>query len=181
MFNRVLARGIFAGALATFLIAAGSLCSQAAVKPGEVITPANATSVKDVVTPGVYYKVNHGMQMKIVPTTRIDWPPPYKDATEKYSAQVRLTSNHRSLIGYVAGQPFPLIDANDPDVATKIMWNNVFRPITDRRLRSALLRLQIPVHPARSRRAHDQRFPGRPLRRLSTGRPHRGRAAADRS
>jgi len=32
--------------------------------------------------------------------------------------------------GYVAGQPFPLIDANDPDVANKIVWNNVFRPIT---------------------------------------------------
>ena len=67
--------------------------------------------------------------MDIVPTTRIDWPPPYKDATGKYSAQVRLTSDHRSLIGYVAGQPFPLIDPNDPYVASKVMWNNVFRPI----------------------------------------------------
>ena len=60
---------------------------------------------------------------------RVDWPPPYKDATEKYSSQVQLSKDHRSLIGYVAGQPFPLIDANDPDVATKIVWNNVFRPI----------------------------------------------------
>jgi hypothetical protein len=34
------------------------------------------------------------------------------------------------VVGYVAGQPFPLIDANDPDVANKIVWNNVFRPIT---------------------------------------------------
>ena len=40
-------------------------------------------------SPGVYYKVIHGMEMKIVPTERVDWPPPYKDATEKYSAQVR--------------------------------------------------------------------------------------------
>ncbi len=31
---------------------------------------------------------------------------------------------------YVAGQPFPLIDPNDPWVATKVIWNNVFRPIT---------------------------------------------------
>ena len=36
----------------------------------------------------------------------------------------------RSVVGFVAGQPFPLIDANDPDVAVKIIWNNVFRPIT---------------------------------------------------
>ena len=67
--------------------------------------------------------------MKIVPTARVDWPPPYKDATEKYSSQVQLSKDHRTVVGYVAGQPFPLIDANDPDVATKVIWNNVFRPI----------------------------------------------------
>ncbi len=68
--------------------------------------------------------------MKIVPTERIDWPPPYKEATEKYSSQVRLSPDHRSLVGYVAGQPFPLLDPNDPDVATKIMWNYFFRPVS---------------------------------------------------
>jgi hypothetical protein len=104
--------------------------ARAGVKPGDIITPQNASEVKDLVAPGVYYMVSHGMQMDIVPTERVDWPPPYKDATEKYSSQVRLTDDHRSLVGYVAGQPFPLIDTNDPEVATKIMWNNVFRPIS---------------------------------------------------
>jgi hypothetical protein len=85
--------------------------------------------VTDLVSPGVFYKVQHGMTMKIVPTARVDWPPPYKDATEKYSSQVELSKDHRSVVGYVAGQPFPLIDANDPYVATKVVWNNVFRPI----------------------------------------------------
>ncbi|HSR56860.1 MAG TPA: DUF1329 domain-containing protein [Candidatus Binataceae bacterium] len=101
----------------------------AAVKPGEMITAKNATKVKGLLSPGVYYKVVNGMSMKIVPTARIDWPPPYKDATEKYSAQVRLSNDGRTLVGYVAGDPFPLIDANDPNVATKIAWNNVFRPL----------------------------------------------------
>ena len=100
------------------------------VKPGDFITPENATKVKDLVGPGVYYKVERGMTMKIVPTERVDWPPPYKDATEKYSSQVRLSQDKKSIVGFVAGQPFPLIDANDPDVAVKIIWNNVFRPIT---------------------------------------------------
>jgi hypothetical protein len=104
--------------------------SHAQVKPGDFITPDNAEKVRDVVGPGVFYKVQHGMTMKIVPTERVDWPPPYMDATEKYSAQVRLTPDHKSLVGYVAWQPFPLIDVNDPQVATKIIWNNVFRPIT---------------------------------------------------
>jgi Protein of unknown function (DUF1329) len=67
--------------------------------------------------------------LKIVPAQRVDWPPPYKEATEKYASQVRLAQNNRSIVGYVAGQPFPLIDVNDPHVAVKLMWNNVFRPI----------------------------------------------------
>src|SRR5712675_543237 len=122
--------------LVGFLVAFASLAlilptiAAAQVKPGDFITPENAPKVKDLVAPGVYYKVERGMTMKIVPTARVDWPPPYQDATEKYSSQVRLSRDKRSVVGYVAGQPFPLIDANDPDVAEKIVWNNVFRPIT---------------------------------------------------
>jgi hypothetical protein len=104
--------------------------ARAQVKPGDFITAENASKVKDLVSPGVYYKVVNNMTMKIVPSQRVDWPPPYKDATEKYSGQVRLSPDRRSVLGYVAGQPFPLIDANDPDVAVKLAWNNVFRPIS---------------------------------------------------
>ena len=107
-----------------------ALPAAAQVKPGDFITPQNAPKVKEIVPPGVYYKVARGMTMKIVPTQRVDWPPPYREATEKYSGQVRLSDDHRSVVGYVAGQPFPLIDTNDPYIATKIIWNNVFRPIT---------------------------------------------------
>src|SRR5882757_8526457 len=81
------------------LLAVGSVSTSgyAQVKPGDFITPENATKVKDLVGPGVYYKVEHGMTMKIVPSQRVDWPPPYKDATEKYSAQVRLSTDKRSV------------------------------------------------------------------------------------
>ena len=104
--------------------------ASAQVQPGDFITPDNASKVQDLVSPGQYLRVMHGMTIKVVPTERIDWPPPYKDATEKYSSQVRLTPDHRSLIGYVAGEPFPIVDANDPDAGTKVMWNVAFRPIS---------------------------------------------------
>jgi len=124
-------RFLMGAALGVAIVSVGlSSPVRAQVKPGDVISGDSANRVKDLVSPGVFYKVQGGMIMKIAPSQRVDWPPPYKDATEKYSAQVRLTNDHRSLIGYVAGQPFPLIDANDPYVATKIIWNNVFRPIT---------------------------------------------------
>ena len=114
--------------VAMLMLLAMGPCSSAEVKPGDFITQDNATKVKDFLSPGVYYKVLNGMSMKIVPTERVDWPPPYKDATEKYSGQVRLSDDHRSLVGYVAGQPFPLIDPNDPYAGTKIVWNLVYKP-----------------------------------------------------
>ena len=121
------------GALAVLLLIVGissSLALADEVKPGDFITPDNANKVKDLVSPGQYLRVLHGMTIKVTPTERIDWPPPYKDATEKYSSQVRLTPDHRSLVGYVAGEPFPIVDANDPDAGTKVMWNVAFRPIS---------------------------------------------------
>ena len=118
------------GALAALLLSLMlALPALAQVKPGDVITPDNAYKVKDLVSPGVFYKVEQGMSMKIVPSDRVDWPPPYKDATEKYSSQVRLSPDGRTVENYVAGQPFPFLDPNDPKVATKIIWNNVFRPL----------------------------------------------------
>ncbi len=130
MAQRLGLQASFSGA--ALFLAALTLCpgAQAGVKPGVVISAQNADKVEDQVSPGVFYMVRHDMRMKIIATERVDWPPPYKEATEKYSAQVQLAPDHRSMIGYVAGQPFPLIDVNDPLVATKLIWNNVFRPIS---------------------------------------------------
>ena len=102
--------------------------ASAAVQPGDVITPKNADKVADLVSPGNLILVKQGMQMKIIPPERLDWPPPYKSATEKYSPQV-LLGPKGELKNYVAGQPFPLLDANDPQCATKVMWNFSYRPL----------------------------------------------------
>jgi hypothetical protein len=118
--------------VATLVLSAAMLAAAAAraqVKPGDSIGASNASMVKDLVSPGTYVAVSKGMRMNIVAPQRVDWPPPYQDATEKYSGQVRLSEDHRTVVGYVAGQPFPLLDPNDPYVATKIMWDSSFRPI----------------------------------------------------
>src|SRR5712692_10290278 len=66
------------GVLLTFF-AASALPSYAQVKPGDLITSANADRIKDLVSPGVFYVAKKGMSMKIVEPTRVDWPPPYKE------------------------------------------------------------------------------------------------------
>jgi hypothetical protein len=124
-FNRLATVATLALAIA---VVSTPVPSGAQVKPGDVITRDNASKVEGLVSPGNFILVKQGMTMKIVPTGHLEWPPPYKAATEKYSPQVSLTSDG-DLQGYVAGLPFPLVDANDPEAATKIMWNFAFRPL----------------------------------------------------
>jgi Protein of unknown function (DUF1329) len=120
----------FATTIALALAIAVSLAIPgfAQVQPGDVITPSNASKVQNLVSPGNFTLVKQGMTMKITPTAHLDWPPPYKAATEQYSPQVTLGADG-DLQHYVAGLPFPLVDANDPQAATKIMWNFEFRPL----------------------------------------------------
>src|SRR5712675_1541434 len=90
----------------------------AGVSPGDTITKDQADKVADLVSPGNLLLVKQGMTMKIVPTERLEWPPPYKSATEKYHSQVQLGPDG-TLRGYGAGLPFPLVDANDQQAAQK--------------------------------------------------------------
>jgi Protein of unknown function (DUF1329) len=124
-FNRLVTVTSLAFAIAVFFAA---VPAGAQVSPGDVITPDNASKVAGLVSPGNFVLVRQGMVMKIVPTGHLDWPPPYKAATERYSPQVRLGPDG-DLKNYIAGLPFPLVDINDPDAATKIMWNFAYRPL----------------------------------------------------
>lgn len=117
-----------AGLVLTIALVSTAAPAGAQVKPGDVVTPDNAAKVEGLVSPGNFILVEQGMTMKIVPTGHLDWPPPYKDATERYSSQVSLAADG-DLRNYVAGLPFPLVDANDPQAATKIIWNFAFRPL----------------------------------------------------
>src|ERR1700686_1508150 len=96
--------------------------------PGEIVTRSNYPAVQPYLSPGNYELVRKGMPLRIVPSTRLDWPPPYLGATEKYSSQCSLGPDG-SLNGYVAGLPFPLMDPNDPTIASKMIWNYTYRPM----------------------------------------------------
>jgi Protein of unknown function (DUF1329) len=113
-------------------VMARALPASADVQPGEVVTKANVDRAKTLISPGVEWCVNHGMSMRIVPYRKVLWNAAYKEATDKYSSQVKLAPDGRSIVGYVAGMPFPTIDANDPQIALKIMWNYDYKPyVTD--------------------------------------------------
>jgi hypothetical protein len=99
-----------------------STSARADVQPGETITKATASKVKGLVSDGVQWCAEHGMNMNIVPYQKIPLPAAYEEATEKYASQVKLKED-KTIEGYVAGRPFPIIDFNDPTAATKLMHN----------------------------------------------------------
>lgn len=102
------------------------------VQPGDIINKTNIDKVKDLVSPGVEWCLKHGLVMKIVPYKKIEWNKAFREATEKYGGQTKLAPDGRSLVGHIAGLPFPNLDPNDPQIARKIMWNFEYKPyVTD--------------------------------------------------
>ena len=166
-------------ALLALAILSNAGSPRAGVSPGDTVTKDQADKVADLVSPGNLILVKQGMTMKIVPTDRLEWPPPYKSATEKYSPQVSLAPDG-TLKGYSAGLPFPLVDANDPNAALKVMWNFSYRPLyTDDAISKnvEIASFKAGYVARRSSRAlHDWQ-----RRILQQHRAHRGQSNSDRS
>lgn len=112
----------------TWLAAAAVPARIVAAEPGEAITAVNVDGVAEQLAPGILWCVRHGMNLTLAPYKQIHPPKAYVEATEQYAAQVQLSADGLRLAGYVAGLPFPSLDANDPQLANKIMWNYYYRP-----------------------------------------------------
>ncbi len=106
--------------------------ARADVQPGETISKDTLDKAAELVSPGVKWCIERGLQLKIVPYKKIEWNKAFREATEKYAGQVKLAADGRAIDGHVAGLPFPKLDPNDPQIALKIMWNYEYKPfVTD--------------------------------------------------
>jgi hypothetical protein len=121
MVKRMRRCSVAAAALLVAVAIAGP--ARADVSPGDKITDKNMDKLKDLISPGMEWCVKHGWPITIAEPKRIEWPKAYKEATEKYSGQVKLTPDGLDVKNYVAGLPFPNLDPKDPQIAYKIMWN----------------------------------------------------------
>ncbi|MGH7822850.1 MAG: DUF1329 domain-containing protein, partial [Candidatus Binatia bacterium] len=98
-------------------------------QPGTEITAENYERYREVLMPTAEYFLRNGMKITVIPFRHWEWPKLYKEATEKYAAQVTLSADGRDLRNYVAGAPFPTIDtAGDPLAAYKWIWNHEQNP-----------------------------------------------------
>src|SRR3989442_283096 len=115
--------GLVLASAATFMLAILPFTVRDDVVPGDRITDQTIDKVKDLISPGMEWCIKHGWPMTIGETKRVEWPKAYKEATEKYASQVKLTPDGLNVLNYVAGLPFPNVDTKDPQIALKIMWN----------------------------------------------------------
>jgi hypothetical protein len=99
-----------------------SLLRSALPTVGSVIDASTADRFASVIPGGLIFAIKHGLTVRVIPIQRIDWPTTYQQATEKHSGQVALDADD-TVHNYVAGLPFPLIDASDPTAAVKIAYD----------------------------------------------------------
>jgi hypothetical protein len=110
-------------AFAMVVTAIPAHAEQEAPTPGTVIDRTNQHTFSDFLTPGLNWIIDRGVKMVVREYGKLDQAPPFLQATEKYSAQVKLSEDGTHLIDHVAGLPFPTVDDNDPQIAEKIIFN----------------------------------------------------------
>ncbi len=112
-----------AGMASSRPVSADAPAKPALPAPGTVIDRSNLDEYATLVGPSIRWAIERGARLTVVAPRPIPLEPARLAATERYSPQVRLSPDKNRLENYVAGLPFPLVDANDPDAAVKLMFN----------------------------------------------------------
>ncbi|MFT5040043.1 MAG: hypothetical protein ACI8TX_000997, partial [Hyphomicrobiaceae bacterium] len=90
---------------------------------GLMINAANVANYAQFTGPAIQWLVENGVTLEVGPYKTVRNPPPFIEATERYAAQVKISEDSTHLINHVAGLPFPNVNANDRQVAAKLMYN----------------------------------------------------------
>src|SRR5438046_7407007 len=98
------------------------------VQPGDTITKENMDKADNLLIPTIKWFVQNGMPIKVIPYRKVELPRLYKEATEKYANQVKISPDGREVFNYVAEVPFPHIDPNDPLAGATLTCNHEQKP-----------------------------------------------------
>ena len=104
--------------------------AEADLKPGDTIGPHDWQRVQGMVGENLLNRIKQGYSLRIKPGQSIGAPKEYKAATARYTGEAKLGSNGE-LLHYVAGLPFPDVQAGDPQIGLKMGWNFYWRWIGD--------------------------------------------------
>jgi hypothetical protein len=108
----------------------GKTISAQDLKPGEVIGPNNWKKIEGMVVGYYLQRIKEGQTILIGAPPKISLLQDFLKATGNYSGQAKINAQD-GLDGYVAGQPFPSVDPQDPKAGLKIMYNFYWRWLGD--------------------------------------------------
>jgi hypothetical protein len=94
----------------------------AVLKPGAIITRDNQDKFAGYLPAAAKFVVTHGFRIRVMPSRKFEWSRAYREATEKYSRQVKLADDD-TMVNYTAGMPFPFVELTDPKAALKIAYD----------------------------------------------------------
>jgi|SRR5579875_759417 len=120
-------------------LTASANTAAAQIAPGTVITGQNWQQYKQYMTPPLQHMFMSTSPVSgwpqaaraiVAPTSSYPLPKAYWEATEKYAKQVQLVKvphGTYTIKGYVAGQPFPDLKADDPLAGYKLVYDFYFQ------------------------------------------------------
>ncbi|HXC49458.1 MAG TPA: DUF1329 domain-containing protein [Candidatus Limnocylindrales bacterium] len=98
---------------------------------GDVVRAGDIDRYQSLLGPSVQWALLRGATLRVTATKPIPMEDARAEATQRYHDQVTLTPDRRDMRNFVAGIPFPLVQAGDPDAAIKIVFNQQSRLIVD--------------------------------------------------
>jgi hypothetical protein len=136
-----------------------------ALKPGMTLDQSNWQLAQDLLPTEIleHYKTG-GYANPIIdfPLGLYEWPPDFKGSTEKNAGQFKISDQGSVVLNstgeqppYILGYPFPIIDASDPQAATKILWNYVYLTWYYGNLVSQQAVMDLPIVGSRGRNPLD--------------------------
>jgi hypothetical protein len=120
---RVFALTLISLTVVTATVPPDTDAAEQVVPAGTVVDKTNLDKYSQYLSPAMAWIVERGVKLPVREYKRVDFPPPFRAATEKYAAQVTLSADGLRKENHVAGLPFPSIDPNDPHAGTKHMFN----------------------------------------------------------
>lgn len=117
-----------------FMMVLGSSFAWAELKEGTVINAANIDKMKPQEFEGKtiasmlpekieWWIRNHGLNITLRHSEPLLVNPRWVEETNKYSGDVKFDPKTRDVTGYKAGLAFPNIKNDDPNKASKLLWN----------------------------------------------------------
>lgn len=130
----ITSRKLLSACLAVAMFGAGQAAWSAEVAEGTVLSAANIDALKNetidgkpigsLLTERMEWRIrNSGWKLPLFKAKEVPLDPKWVKASKANVGKAKINPQTREIEGWDAGEPFPNVEASDPQVAEKLIWN----------------------------------------------------------